>query len=313
MKKGWKYRLMCGCVAMVMAGAGPAAVYADEVSQAAVQDALADGTLTEAEINAYFDGSVFVGDSVMMGFRNYAMNRGGDLLGRMQFLTAVSFSVYNSLQPVSAKSVHPIFMGQQRPVWESLALMQAKKVFLFFGLNDMNMGSLESTCARYNQLIANIKLTCPDAEIHLMSMTYVKQGSGKGNLTNPNIRVFNELLKQMALQNGWGFVDIATPLADANGDLAAGYCSDNYVHQTIAAYDVWSVVLQEYARAQLTGTSAFPIGGQKAPEEAAAAEETNTLDGQAEETQAEGTAEAPRVIRLEDRDGQNGPGGSEGN
>ena len=114
--------------------------------------------------------------------------------------------------------------------------------------------------APYAQVIANIKGTCPDAEIHLMSMTYTLRGKGKGNLTNPNIRRFNEMLKQMARDNGWGFVDIANPLADANGDLLPAYCSDHYVHQTNAAYDVWSVVLRDYARSQLDETSEFFVG-----------------------------------------------------
>lgn len=220
-------------------------------------------TVTEEEIDAYFDQTVLVGDSVMMGFRNYAMRRANTYLGRIQFLASGSFSVHNALWPVNAKSVHPIYQGQQRPVWESLGMIQPKRVFLFFGLNDMNMGTLEETCSLYSQVIANIQQTCPDAEIHLISMTYTLRGKGKGNLTNPNIRTFNEMLKQMARDNGWGFVDMANPLADANGDLAPEYCSDHYVHQTNAAYDVWSVVLRDYARSQLDESSEFFVGEKK--------------------------------------------------
>lgn len=215
---------------------------------------------TEEEIDAYFDGMVLIGDSVMVGFRNYSMRRANTFLGRIQFLASGSFSVHNSLWPINSKSVHPIFQGQQRFVWDSLSMIQPKRVFLFFGLNDMNMGSLADTCAKYSQLIANIKTTCPDTEIHLMSMTYTLRGKGKGNLNNPTIRQFNEMLKQMARDNGWGFVDIANPLSDANGDLAPAYCSDNYVHQTNAAYDVWAVVLRDYARSQLEHTSEFSVG-----------------------------------------------------
>lgn len=216
--------------------------------------------VTEEDIDGYFDGTVLVGDSVMMGFRNYAMRRQNTYLGRIQFLASGSFSVHNALWPVSAKSVHPLYQGQQRPVWESLGMIQPKRVFMFFGLNDMNIGTLDNTCEIYAQVIANIQNACPDAEIHLMSMTYTLRGKGKGNLTNPNIRIFNERLKQMARDNGWGFVDIANPLSDANGDLAPAYCSDYYVHQTNAAYDVWTVVLRDYARSQLDESSEFFVG-----------------------------------------------------
>lgn len=222
---------------------------------------IAAAVISEEDIDAYFDNTVFIGDSVMVGFRNYAMRRANTYLGRIQFLASGSFSVHNALWPVTnPKSVHPIYQGQKRAVWESVSMMQPKRVFMFFGLNDMNMGPIESTCECYNQVIANIKAGCPDAEIHLISMTYTLRGKGKGNLTNPNIRVFNELLKQMARDNGWGFVDLATALADANGDLVPAYCSDNYVHQTNAAYDVWSVVLRDYARSQLDESSEFFVG-----------------------------------------------------
>ena len=285
MDKVWRYRLFSWLSALLIAGTSPASVFAapagdvtvihrdgtaqdgpgtggDGASQTAgAQEQTLPVAATEEEIDAFFDGSVFVGDSVMMGFRNYAVGRRNTYLGRMQFLASGSFSVHNALWPVGGKSVHPIFQGQQRPVWESLGMLQAKKVFLFFGLNDMNMGTLQDTCACYAQVIANIKANCPDAQIHVISMTYTLRGKGKGNLQNDNIRMFNELLKQMALENGWGFMDLATPLSDANGDLAPAYCSDNYVHQTTAAYDVWSLVLREYARSQIEGTCAYPADG----------------------------------------------------
>ncbi len=280
MKKKWKRRLLCGFFALAVAGTQPAPAYAEEGAANAAQEAPAGIPATEEDIDAYFDGSVFVGDSVLMGFRNYALKRGGPCLGRMQFLASGSFSVYNALQPVSSKSVHPVYQGQQRLVWESVGMLQAKKVFLFFGLNDLNRGSLESTCGRYAQVIANIKANCPDTEIHIMSMTYTKQGKGKGKLNNPTIRQFNDMLRQMALDNGWGFIDIATPLADGNGDLAAAYCSDNYIHQTNAAYNVWTAVLKEYAKSQLEGTSAFPAALPKASEEETQAQAPETDEPQ---------------------------------
>lgn len=65
----------------------------------------------EAEVDAYFDNAVFVGDSIMLGFRNYAMKRQDTFLSRPQFLAAGSFSVNNALWPVDDKSVHPVYRG----------------------------------------------------------------------------------------------------------------------------------------------------------------------------------------------------------
>lgn len=204
--------------------------------------------VAEEEIDQFFKDSVFVGDSVMVGFRNYAMRRQDTYLANMQFLAAGSLSAHNAFWEVSSKSVHPVYQGQKRLIWDSIALMQAKKVFLFFGLNDLNISGVEGSCEKYKELIGKILETSPDVEIHILSMTYTLNGKGKGKLNNDNIRQFNEKMHQIALENGWGFVDLATPLSDETGGLAAVYCSDQYVHQTSAAYDVWSATLREYAR-----------------------------------------------------------------
>ncbi len=204
-----------------------------------------------AEIDAYFDGSVFVGDSIMLGFRNYAMKRQDTFLNRMNFLAAGSFSANNALWEVDEKSVHPVYQGEQRQVWESIAMMGSNKVFLMLGMNDLNITGLEGTCGQYMELIDKIEESSPDAQINIMSMTYILKGKEAGKLENDTIREYNEMLKEMAEDNGWGFVDVAEALADGNGDLAEEYCSDGFAHQNPEAYDVWVTVLRKYAKDHL--------------------------------------------------------------
>ena len=133
-------------------------------------------------------------------------------------------------------------------------MMGKKHVFLFFGLNDIALD--DDTPQLYRQLVANIKAASPEAQINIISMTYTAAGAGKKRLNNDNIRRFNGEMKKIAAENGWGFVDMANPLSDGNGNLAAAYCSDNYVHQTTAAYQVWGQVLREYAKEILQYTEA---------------------------------------------------------
>ena len=228
---------------------------AAETSQAAAESSAAETkaagrAVSEAEIDAFYADSVLVGDSVMLGFRNYAQKSGDPFLKSIGILCAGSFSVHNSFDPVSGKSVHPIYQGKQRHVWESIAMMGRKQVFLFFGLNDIALDN--NTPALYQQLVARIKEQSPEAQIHIISMTYVAAGAGKKRLNNTNIRAFNATMKEIAAKEGWGFVNMADPLADGNGDLAKAYCSDNYVHQTPAAYKVWTGVLRAYAREVLS-------------------------------------------------------------
>ena len=155
--------------------------------------------------------------------------------------------------PISKRSKHPIFQGEQRFIWDSVRMVGAKTVYMMFGQNDLDMGN--DSVERYAALIGKIKEQSPDAEFVIMSMTYTLAGKGQGPINNDNIRAFNEAMKVVAAQNGWGFIDMSTPTSDGNGNLRPEFCSDHYVHHTNAAYRVWEDVLKEYARVNLTEKS----------------------------------------------------------
>lgn len=206
----------------------------------------------EQKTDAYFDDTVFVGDSIMLGFRNYAMKRQETFLSRMQFLAAGSYSANNSLWDLDNKdSVHPVYKGEPRYVWDSIAMMGSRRVFIMLGMNDLNVTGLDGSVEKYEELIGKIKESAPDAEIHIMSMTYILHGKEVGKLENNTIREYNSMLQEMAKEKGLGYVNVADALADSNGDLAAEYCSDEFAHQNPEAYDIWVSVLREYAKDQL--------------------------------------------------------------
>ncbi len=253
------------------AGAGTAAAETPETtaSEPAQGASAAAPEITSEEIDAFFDNSVFVGDSVMEDFRNYAMVRRDTWLGRLKFLAAVSFSTYSALRPVTAKSIHPVYAGEKRLVEDSIAMMGAKKVFMLFGPNDINITGINGTAANYVKLAERIRVQSPDVEFFIMSMPYTVKGHRDNNLYNDNIRKYNETMKNLTIEQGWGFVDIATPLADENGDLIESYSSDRDIHLRRAAYDVWSQTLRDYAKSELT-KAAEKAAAEKAAEEAAA-------------------------------------------
>lgn len=205
---------------------------------------LSVNTAEDTEINSYLADSVIIGDSIALGYRNYCMKSGNDVLKGIKFLAAGSFSAHNALWPVSSESVHPLYQGKQYPVWESVAMMGVQNVFICFGLNDLNID--DDTCECYRQVIDNILVSAPDVNIHIISMTYTLKDKGVGKLNNDNIRDYNSRLAEMAEENGWGFVDLATPLSDEEGNLKPEYCSDNFVHQTSKAYGIWTDVLHRY-------------------------------------------------------------------
>ena len=140
-------------------------------------------------------------------------------------------------------------------LWNSIPLTGAKKVFIMFGLNDvgrysdLNMG-ISMAVSNYDDLIDKIKANA-DVEVYIISATYVLEGGEKGYVTSENLRKLNEALIEYCNEEGIGFINFADALADSNGNLAAEYCSDGYVHQTNAAYDVWTALLRGYAAGEM--------------------------------------------------------------
>ncbi|MBE6938189.1 MAG: hypothetical protein E7460_06505 [Ruminococcaceae bacterium] len=212
-------------------------------------------------LDDFFSDAVFVGDSISLGWRNYVMSkRGSDpgFLGGAQFLVSGSLGAESALWDVNSESVHPSYQGTQMQLWNSIPLTGAKKVFIMFGLNDIGRYSELETCvdmavSNYDELIGKIKANAPDVEIYIISATYVLEGGEKGKVTSANLRVLNEALIDYCRDNSIEFINFADALADANGNLAAEYCSDGYVHQTNAAYDVWTALLKGYAAGVLSG------------------------------------------------------------
>ena len=208
---------------------------------------------TEDEIANYFQGAYVTGDSVAYGFQLYANRQkaGSAILQNLGFLTRGSFSAHNAFMAISKKSVHPTYQGAQHHIWDSLQLVGAKHVFMFFGLNDLNIGGVDSTVDYYVRLINQIRTVNPDIAFTIISTTPMYQGSEKGKLTNANIDTLNARMQALCAENGWGYLDIASHLKAANGTLAAQYCSDHYVHETNAAYAIWLQRFHDYAQEKL--------------------------------------------------------------
>ncbi len=214
--------------------------------------------LSDSQIFSFFDDAVFVGDSISLGWRNYVSKiRKSDSLffggsDGAQFLVSGSLGAANSLWAVNGESVHPSYQGEQMQLWQSIPLTGAKKVFIMFGLNDVGLYGVEKTIENFGTLFGKIKAAVPDVQFYVLSATYVKAGGERGKLTSANLRALNLALIDFCHANGYEFINIADPLADTDGNLKAAYCSDGYVHQTTAAYDVWTALLKGYAASKLS-------------------------------------------------------------
>lgn len=201
-------------------------------------------------IRAFYEDSVFAGDSVLLGFRNYAAKSSDPAIHEMQFLAAGSLSLHNAFWEVSSKSVHPLYQGEQHQIWDSVSMMGAKRAFLFFGINDVAYG-VDASVPMYQQLVDKIREKSPDIDITIISATYTLKDKGQGSINNDNLAAFNTAVRELASQNNWGYIDMANALSDGQGNLADKYCSDGFLHESKAAYDVWSMMMYRYAADRL--------------------------------------------------------------
>lgn len=227
----------------------------------------AESGMTDEELAAYYGESVFIGDSIMVGFRNYSAKQ-ESFVHDIQFLAVGSYSAFNAMKPVADDNVHPLYKGKKTQLWDAVPLTDSKRAFLLLGMNDISILGLEGARDQYKELIEKILEASPDIEIHIISVTYTLPDQGKGKLNNDNIAAYNVLLQEMAEKNGWGYIDLCTSISDGEGNLAEECCSDGFVHLTNAAYALWESDLIDYANAQ--------NAPEEAEEESAAKEETES-------------------------------------
>ena len=206
--------------------------------------AFATGLTDEAAVRNYFNRSVFVGDSVMVGYQLYLASHRDSLASGAKFLAATSYATYHANKENS--NMHPLFRGVRQPVWKSITQMEVDRVFIMLGTNDLVGMEPQATANGIIKLAEKIRAAKPGIEIHLISMTPVYAGTNKGCLNNAGIDTLNVLLLQAAITNGYGYVDINSYLKDATGNLDPKYSSDKYVHQNNSAYAVWDQTLRSY-------------------------------------------------------------------
>ena len=212
--------------------------------------------IPESTCEQWFSDAVFVGDSVTLGWKNYnnyELQTNPNFFGKTHFLCSGSYGVGHAFDPISESSLHPIYHGEQHYVWDSIQMMGVNKVFILFGLNDLSIWGVDGTAERYEQLLDNIKASCPNVQIFVISAMYMYRGSEREKLNNRNLYLLNQRLVGICNAHGYEFINIASHLIDENGFVPDEYSSDHYVHQTYAAYAIWAQILRSTAARHISG------------------------------------------------------------
>ena len=135
----------------------------------------------------YFKNAVFLGDSVTTGFDLYRHKiKFGEenILESVNVIAVGKYSVYNALQPITDKSVHPLMDGKQTFAEDIIAEKDVKNIFICLGLNDLTFEKPSDFVIYYSRLINRIKAKNPGKNVVIMSVTPLVYGQENYSLNN---------------------------------------------------------------------------------------------------------------------------------
>lgn len=202
--------------------------------------------------DSFFEHTVFVGDSLTVGFANYCNTHSNSIAtDTTYFLAKESGSAKAAISKnalTTYAKVMPSYLGNVQYIEDSISQMSnIQKAFICYGMNDLVSSTPTQYLSDIKTLIQRITDKNPDLTIYVISVPCIVEDIQTGNLSNEAIQNANTLLEYACRENGWGFVNLAEYLMNENMAIRLEYSSDGYVHQNSAAYEIWEKVLKNYA------------------------------------------------------------------
>lgn len=132
---------------------------------------------------------------------------------------------------------------------ETVTKGQPAKVFLMIGINDLGRGGHPDTIAMKTwQIVKRIKAESPRTKVFIQSVLPVNDHYGMfaGHTSRwKDVPVTNELLKQIAQEEGVTYIDLFSLFADEEGKMNINYSNDG-LHLTGKGYLVWRDAIKRY-------------------------------------------------------------------
>ena len=199
--------------------------------------------VSEDPVDVFLSQSAFVGNSVGEGLTMYNNAKEKVPLGDATMLTRVSYSFYADKNSMS--KYIPKFDGTPMRAKDAIKESGALYVFICMGTNDLvGRSSAEKAFANYKEYLDGILEENPLITIFIESCTPTRPGS---NVNTEKVTAFNAYMKSYCDKfPNMIYVDIATPMMDETGHLAAGLSSDGSVHLKNQAYEIWANTIRAY-------------------------------------------------------------------
>ena len=187
----------------------------------------------------YFDDALFLGDSRVVGLRDY------DKLDHGTFYAEEGMSIYKLL---TKKIVSVPDQSSKISVEEVLEQNHYAKIYLMVGINELDVGTTERFQQTYRETINRIRELQPEAKIIIQSIMLVsKKRSAKGDfVNNDKIRERNDAIKQLADDETVFYLDVNEAVVDEEGCLNTQYTGDG-IHLKAQYVPVWTEYLKTHA------------------------------------------------------------------
>lgn len=188
--------------------------------------------------SSFFTRTAFLGNSITMGLDAYKIVTEAD------FYCHEGLTVYGVL--------HDTLPKQKLTVIEQLVKNKKKydKVFLMFGTNETGLYDKSEFIEDYSKVIDTIKKKMPDVKIYIQTIlpiTAKKSKENKYNLSNEQINIYNEQLKDLAKEKDVPLIDVASVFKNKNGTLPESWSPDG-VHLNPDYYYLWTDYLEKNAK-----------------------------------------------------------------
>ena len=219
-------------------------------------------TVTDAELDAgaldaFFDGALFVGDSMTYGLTVHVMdcrdNGNPDFMGAARFVSCYGYWLERAyLEETTGYTDALNYRGQFHSVSELVELIQPTRLFLMLGVDDINRHTADENILYMREVLAAIRRRNPDVPIVLQSATPVEKvyADRIGNCPPEWNEQINAAFAQLAKEAGIDYIDVAAHVRADDGYLVPLYCSDQKYHFNHAGKDLWLHLLRCYAREQ---------------------------------------------------------------
>ena len=121
-----------------------------------------------------------------------------------------------------------------------------KALVLYFGDNDLAAGHTpEQVVANFTQLVNHVHAKLPETRILFLA---IKPSPSRVKLLD-KVKAANSAIARMAdADPKLDFVDVATPMLDANGQPRAELFGPDMLHMNPAGYELWTSVLSPFLK-----------------------------------------------------------------